>query len=104
MWTAALRKSWLQATRLYDAWFALADRGLKGIRGLLREIGTYRLLPKESKKPKAPYLTPTLEALETREMLATSIDSIVRFNDPRDLTLVPGGLLPKNWSRCYESL
>src|ERR1017187_9485916 len=49
MWKAFLQKSWLHATRLYDAFFALGE-GLRSFRRVAREMAAFRPPGKPAKR------------------------------------------------------
>jgi hypothetical protein len=90
MWTTLLRKSFLEVSRLYDRFFALGEGGLEAVRRLGREVITF-YLPAKTTKKKVRSLHPTFDVLETRTVPTASISASMRTDDPRNLGLVPIG-------------
>src|SRR5262249_31623810 len=70
MWKRILGRSWFDAGRLYDRFFAYGQGGIGPVRQVLREILTFLPAVRVGKKKKASFV-PQLEGLERREVLTT---------------------------------
>jgi RHS repeat-associated protein len=90
MWTAALRKSWIHAARLYDKFFAFAEGGAGAVRWLRREIITF-YLPEKPAKKKPPSLLPGFDVLEARLVpIPTVATAVLPSADPHNVGIPIG--------------